>query len=598
MNLLNSDFPGKAALLKPVIQPDIGTLRAIAESINDTSLLHSLNELTVKLVSNRFYLVIVGLFKRGKSSLINALTGKELAPVAVTPLTSVITFFEYGNETSAEVLFRDGERAAINLSEVVQYVSEEENPENIKQVQHLKICTPSPILEKVVLVDTPGLGSMFSHNSDTTLEFLPKIDAALFVLSADIPISKTDEEFLLQMKQSIPNVLFVLNKSDLLQPAELDKMIRYNLHALKKIFSSSHNGLELIPVSARNYFRETEGPHFPEQSNIGELRKKIDEQIVVDKDEILSAQSNRQLLAIADQLDTLLTVRSDTLQMPLNELEKKRESMQHSLDFLAFGKDDFHAVVQNRIRQLKEQVAEAAEQKRLELLNYCTILLKEESAQTWKEIKETDADTFYGKLSGQIIQQYEELKGKLEQSVKDEFSSILLQYSQQSKSFLNEIVKQMEEILGIQIGGIISAFDLDVYSSFYFKSEVKYTVRSIRKKFSYQILPDVLVKRMVLNQIYENCLELINPNAGRIRSDIDYKISESFRKFRYQFDQKLFDLLQSLKNMIEESIRSKQTVNEDIEAILTQIQLQKQRIKEIREQLAGKLAEKQMSGKI
>jgi hypothetical protein len=123
-------------------------------------------------------------------------------------------------------------------------------------------------------------------------------------------------------------------------------------------------------------------------------------------------------------------------------------------------------------------------------------------------------------------------------------------------------------------------------------------VRSIRKKFSYQILPDVLVKRMVLNQIYENCLELINPNAGRIRSDIDYKISESFRKFRYQFDQKLFDLLQSLKNMIEESIRSKQTVNEDIEAILTQIQLQKQRIKEIREQLAGKLAEKQMSGKI
>ena len=145
MNLLNHNSPGKSAEI--ITRPngsEISILKGIASSLNNQPLSHSLDELSSKLASNRFYLVIVGLFKRGKSSLINALIGKELAPVAVTPLTSVITFFEYGPETTAEVLFRDGEKAAIDLADVVNYVSEEENPQNVKQVQHLKICTPSP----------------------------------------------------------------------------------------------------------------------------------------------------------------------------------------------------------------------------------------------------------------------------------------------------------------------------------------------------------------------------------------------------------------------------------------------------------------------
>jgi small GTP-binding protein len=254
MNLLRNHVTDEAIPVTATFPEDIQTLKKIAGSLGDQPVIQSLNELSAKLEANRFYLVIVGLFKRGKSSLINALIGKELAPVAVTPLTSVITFFEYSPGTTAEVFFEDGRRVPVSLPEVAEYISEEENPENKKQVYYLRIHTNAPVLENIVLVDTPGLGSLFSHNSETTLKFLPKIDAALFVLSADIPVSKTDKEFLLQMKNSIPNVLFVLNKSDLLSSSELDKMIRYNLGALNKIFGNEHAVPELIPVSARDYF--------------------------------------------------------------------------------------------------------------------------------------------------------------------------------------------------------------------------------------------------------------------------------------------------------------------------------------------------------
>jgi transcription termination factor NusB len=256
--------------------------------------------------------------------------------------------------------------------------------------------------------------------------------------------------------------------------------------------------------------------------------------------------------------------------------------MQNSIDYLASGKEDFDAVVKSRIQQLIAKVTEQTEKKRKNLLQYYYNLLIENAVQTWTELKESDADNYFRELASQIITQFDELKTNLEQSVKEEFSNILLQYSTLSQSFLFEIIKQMKEILGINIEGIISSFDLDVYTSFYFKTDTKYAIPSLRKNIFFKILPDTLVRSMVLKQIYTNCLELINPNAGRIRGDIDYKISESYRKFKYHFDQKLYDLLQSLKNMIEESIRTKSSIHENIEATLERLRFEQGTIDNIK----------------
>ena len=54
------------------------------------------------------HLVVVGQFKRGKTTLINALLGVDLLPRAVTPLTSVITLLRDGPALRATVVFQDG----------------------------------------------------------------------------------------------------------------------------------------------------------------------------------------------------------------------------------------------------------------------------------------------------------------------------------------------------------------------------------------------------------------------------------------------------------------------------------------------------------
>ncbi|HPM02042.1 MAG: hypothetical protein GT600_16850 [Bacteroidales bacterium] len=565
----------------PSIKSDIERLKTIARNVNDQPVLTSLNELSGKLIYNQFYLVIVGLFKRGKSSIINSLIGRELAPVAVTPLTSVITFFQYGSVTAAEVYFKNGNHVPIDLHDIFLFISEENNPRNVKDVEYVKICTKAEILENIILVDTPGLGSVFSHNTNTTIEFLPRIDAALFVLSADVPISKADEEFLKKIKDLIPDVLFVLNKSDLLTRDELDKMISYNNQMLKEIYKDETKNIELIPVSTRDFFKSVGRNEVQDPGNIGYLRNKINQKIVGSKDQILLSRSIRMLLSNADQLQTLLKVKSDSLQLPVNELEKKRESMQQSIDFVASGKVDFDAVVKGRVKQLIDKITEQTEQKQKDLSLYYYNLLVENRVQTWTELKKTDADDYFRKLANHILKEFDELKTSLEQSVREEFSNILLQYSTLSRSFLSEIITQMKEILGINIEGIISSFDLDVYTSFYFKTDTKYSIPSIRTNIFYKILPDKIVRSMVLKQIYSNCLELINPNSGRIRGDIDYKISESYRKFRYHFDQKLYDLLQSLKNMIEESIRTKSSIHENLDTTLKSLRSEQENIDKI-----------------
>lgn len=103
--------------------------------------------------------VILGQFKRGKTTLINSLIGKEILPSSVVPLTSIVTILKYGEEVRRLVSMDDGNEKKIRIEELSDYVTEKGNPKNIRGVRCARIAYPSPFLEKgILLVDTPRSG--------------------------------------------------------------------------------------------------------------------------------------------------------------------------------------------------------------------------------------------------------------------------------------------------------------------------------------------------------------------------------------------------------------------------------------------------------
>ncbi|MDZ7377696.1 MAG: dynamin family protein, partial [candidate division KSB1 bacterium] len=221
---------------------------ALEKLIVDGSLIQAFPEIRENLQSERFRLVVLGQFKRGKSTFINALLGDRILPADVIPVTAVITEIHHGAEATAQVFFHEGEPRQVAIPELDQYVSEASNPKNLKKVDKVVVHYPAAMLEKgLIIVDTPGVGSIHEHNTRLTQEYLLQADAAVFIFSADPPLTELEKDFLKMLIPVVPHIIFVLNKSDYLEPPELEKVLSFNRSILEELLDGK---TEIVPISA------------------------------------------------------------------------------------------------------------------------------------------------------------------------------------------------------------------------------------------------------------------------------------------------------------------------------------------------------------
>jgi GTP-binding protein EngB required for normal cell division len=176
---------------------------------------------------------VFGRFKAGKSSFLNHLTGRNILPIGVVPLTAAITRLRYGPNEKVEVHFLNRDAKSIPADEIGLYVGENENPNNQKQVASVTVELPAlKALKPLEFVDTPGLGSAFTHNTETTFQWLPNVGAALVAVSCDSPLSERDLELLEELRRHTPKIVLLLTKADLLtepQRAEVLAFVRKQL---------------------------------------------------------------------------------------------------------------------------------------------------------------------------------------------------------------------------------------------------------------------------------------------------------------------------------------------------------------------------------
>ena len=239
---------------------------------------------------------VFGRFKAGKSSFLNHLTGRAVLPIGVVPLTAVITRLRYGPADRAEVRFLNGNKKEIPLNDIRLYVGEDKNPNNEKQVESVDIELPAlQQLAPLQFVDTPGLGSAFSHNTAATRDWLPNVGAALVAISSDAPLSERDLELLDELRQHTPKIVLLLTKADLLDEAQRGEVMDFVRQQLLQKWKTE------LPV----YFYSVR----PEERGLKkELEQKLFTPLIQHRDEAAGQIARHKILSLLVQTLNYLRV--------------------------------------------------------------------------------------------------------------------------------------------------------------------------------------------------------------------------------------------------------------------------------------------------
>ena len=282
-------------------------------------------------------IAVLGRFKAGKSSFLNHFMRRDILPVGVVPVTTVVTEIRYGTRVEARVHHHDGRDFEVPLDQIGGYISEKENPENVRQVDLLTVELPElRRFRGLKFVDTPGLDSALSHNTQTSLNWLPNVGLALVAVSVDPPLSQRDIELLKSLYQYTPKVGVLLTKADLLSEPELREVVEYVRAQLAKSLSGTPR---VFPYSTKPGF--------------GRFRQALEAELVTGTLERFAEERESILLR---KMDTLLRECVDYLALSLKSAEMVQAERQ-ALKQQVIGEKEIVDEVKSAVRLAVQHAA-------------------------------------------------------------------------------------------------------------------------------------------------------------------------------------------------------------------------------------------------
>lgn len=215
-------------------------------------------KLTRELIEKgEFNLAVCGKVKNGKSSLINALIGRELLPVCTDVATSRVFKISHSNEEKFYVVYGNGDRKEISQDELATYGSQavinKEGEADIENtISYIQVFTPMDFLpEGVSMIDTPGIGSTYPHHTAITKQYIKQADAAMFVMNPT-PLEDIEVNFLKEIVSVTPGILFVTTKIDQNGNDSVEESLKRNRQIIETAVGSELPfGISMLKMSSK-----------------------------------------------------------------------------------------------------------------------------------------------------------------------------------------------------------------------------------------------------------------------------------------------------------------------------------------------------------
>ena len=527
-----------------------------------------LDGLRQRLREERCHLAVLGQFKRGKSTLINALLGAPVLPAAVVPLTSIPTFLHGGEAPAARatitarVVFQNGkpdEQFAGSESDglaefLAKFVTEEANPHNRLGVEQVEVTYPAAVLRQgLALIDTPGIGSTFRHNTEATLNFLPRCDAALFVVSADPPVTEVEIEFLKHVRSKLARVFFVLNKADYLDVDERHAAVAFLQRMLRE--QAGFESPAIFCASARQGLnaRQNDDAAAWQGSGMAEIEHRIVEFLLTEKADVLNHAISRQADDILADVQSRLELTRRSLQLPLAELDHRVRQFEESLTRI----EEQRVVLLNRLAQEEKRLAKSIGDRADQLLPNSFGFLRE-IVQTCEEREGArwTEDSTRKAIADAIPGFFEREFGDAHQMCERELQEALLPHRRRAGELITSVHHLVAKLFDLPFEPPPAEIVLASGKPYWRTRQWVFTsVGSIPPSWIDRLLPQRLRHARIRRRIMEQVDYLVTGNVGDLQSSLVENLGKSLQTFRSALEDRLQGGVQTTRAAIDAARR-------------------------------------------
>ena len=538
-------------------------IEALKLNLGDQSpLVAALLGLSDRLEHQRLQLAILGQFKRGKSSLINALLGAFVLPTAVIPLTAIGTFIAWRAEPFVRIHFKDKrpaeECSVSDIGEIrdflFRFVAEEANPENRLDVTRVELFYPAAILRNgTVLIDSPGVGSTLQHNTDAALRVLPECDAALFVLSVDPPITEVEIEYLRRVRSKTARVFFILNKVDYVPANERHMAVEF----LQKVLSERSlldSAERIFCVSARDGLAAKDAGDSAklEESGIANLETHLVRRLAAEKTQWLETAIRTRAAGILSEARAELALRAQTLTMPVDELGKRAHAFEEALRSIAEQRRITRDLLAGDHRRLRDALEHRIDDLREDALSKLTPILETElsaaTATGWQEA----AQRAFSEAMERVFENGRDL---LTSAFSRETNDALSRCQECIDNLVNSVRRTAAQIFEVSFPEAAEHEEFQLGEDpFWVTQSIGSTLIPDPGRLLDGFLPSTLRRARLRRRILQEADQLVVRNAENLRWAILRGLDDTFRKATAQFEQRLDQAIAATQGVIEDAV--------------------------------------------
>ena len=421
---------------------------------------------------------VLGIQGAGKSSFLNSILMEDnILPTDVDETTCVPVEVRYGENTNEAIIhYLNGNKENINIENLEKYVHNDYNRANNLQVSKIVLYNKSDVLkDNIVLVDLPGVGSLTPENQRTTLEYVNKLVAGIFMIRTNPPITRTEKNFINALWPKLSNTIFVQNKWNDESLEDANDAKEHNEGVLSSI-SYSHNEEKQIDVNIVNIYEAVKAKFTKDvelYDNCGIVKvieeiKNISKEYNRDLINTLNQRVNESLKNINDKIDTYKSLTlNENEQNDLKKEEKIKEikiilseNKKKIRNCRAYADDQMENIIENSSKIIKENI----ENLRLELRRIINngIVDGHRLSLIYKETSDKAINNIMDEVLVSISELVKNLNGALEDITIKGFDGTYENISFFNKKSSIKYEKSLPTVLGVSTGvfGTIGAIGI------------------------------------------------------------------------------------------------------------------------------------------